>query len=283
MLNQISILGTGLLGASIGMAVKKYNVAKSVKIWARRVETLSVCRKLEWCDAVEENIEKSVTGSELVIICTPVNIIPEIISKISPFLEQDSIVTDVGSTKTEICEKGTEILRVSKGILIGSHPMAGSEHSGMDYAKDDLLIGKPCIVTPLPGISQECVEKVRKFWTSLHMNVHQYSPQEHDRAVAYYSHFPHLLASCLCKQLEKQPENWKEISGNGFKDTTRIAMGDPAIWEPILRLNKDNLLDAINDFEKTMEKIKAFINKEEKNEIVSFLKSGSEFRKKIKK
>ena len=100
MLNQISILGTGLLGASIGMAVKKYNVAKSVKIWARRVETLSVCRKLEWCDAVEENIEKSVTGSELVIICTPVNIIPEIISKISPFLEQDSIVTDVGSTKT---------------------------------------------------------------------------------------------------------------------------------------------------------------------------------------
>jgi prephenate dehydrogenase len=282
MLNQISILGSGLLGASIGMAVKKYNVAKTVKIWARRMETLSVCQKMEWCNTVEANIEKSVTGSELVIICTPVNTIPEIISKISPFLEQDSIVTDVGSTKTEICEKGAESLKLSKGIFIGSHPMAGSEYSGMNYAKDDLLIGKSCIVTPLPGISQEHIEKVSKFWTSLHMTVHQYSPQEHDRAVAYYSHLPHLLASCLCKQLEKHPVNWKEISGNGFKDTTRIAIGDPAIWEPIFQMNRKNLLDAIEDLEKTMCQIKAFINKEDKNEIISFLKSGSEFRKKMK-
>ena len=282
MLNQISILGSGLLGASIGMAVKKFNVAKTVKIWARRMETLSVCQKMEWCNTVEANIEKSVTGSELVIICTPVNTIPEIISKISPFLEQGSIVTDVGSTKTEICEKGAETLNLSKGIFIGSHPMAGSEYSGMNYAKDDLLIGKSCIITPLPGISQEHIEKVSKFWTSLHMTVHQYSPQEHDRAVAYYSHLPHLIASCLCKQLEKHPVNWKEISGNGFKDTTRIAIGDPAIWEPIFQMNRKNLLDAIEDLEKTMGRIKEFINKEDKNEIISFLKSGSEFRKKMK-
>ncbi len=283
MLNQISILGPGLLGASIGMTVKKYKVAKAVKTWARRTETLSVCQKMEWCDIVEANIEKSVIGSELVIICTPVNSIPEIVGKVSPFLEQESIVTDVGSTKTEICEKGTEKLKDSKGLFIGSHPMAGSEYSGMDYAKDDLLIGKSCIVTPQSGTSQEYVEKVSNFWTSLHMIVHQYSPQEHDKAVAYYSHLPHLIASCLCNQLEKHPGNWKEISGNGFKDATRIAIGDSAIWEPIFRMNKGNLIDAIEDLEKTMTQIKAFINKEDRNEIISFLKNGSEFRKKIKK
>ncbi len=282
MLKQISILGSGLLGASIAMAVERHNAAKSVKIWARRKETLSACQTMKWCNSVEENIEKSVVGSELIIVCTPVNIIPDIVRRIAPFVEKNSIVTDVGSTKLDICSKGADALKTSNGLFIGSHPMAGSEQSGMEYAKQDLFDGKSCIVTPLPEVSREYVRKLNNFWTSLQMSVHEFSPTDHDKAVAYYSHLPHLLASCLCKQLGKLPPHWKEISGNGLKDTTRIAAGDAALWEPIFRMNKENLLDAIDDLEETVSAIKIFIEKEEKDEIISFLERGSEFRKTIK-
>ena len=283
MFKQITILGSGLLGASLAMAIHKGKVAKRIKVWARRKETLKDCASKAWCHTVEENIEKSVQGSDLVIICTPVDTIVEIIRKIGPHLEEESIVTDVGSVKNEICKDGIKALIDSKGYFIGSHPMAGSEKSGMEYAHEDLIKGKSCIITPFKETKLEFVQRLADFWKALHMDVHQFSPDEHDKAAAYFSHLPHLLASSLSRHLESQPSNWKQISGNGLRDTTRIAEGDPQLWVQILQMNKDKLLSALEDWETSLSEVKKIIKNDNRDDLYEFLTKGSNFRKELDK
>lgn len=283
MFKQITILGSGLLGASLAMAIYKAQIAKTIKIWARRRETLNECESKIWCNSVEGNIEKSVQGSDLAIICTPVDTIVEIIRKISPFMEKDSIVTDVGSVKNEICLEGNKALIDSEGVFIGSHPMAGSEKAGMKFASEDLFKGKSCIITPLQGRQINHAQKIEEFWRSLEMIVYQFSPTEHDRAAAYFSHFPHLIASCLSNQLANQPKNWKKISGNGLRDTTRIAEGDPQLWQQIFQMNKKELLNALADWEDSLSEFKELLKNDNKKELYNFLEKGAKFREELDK
>ncbi|MDG1326135.1 MAG: prephenate dehydrogenase [Opitutales bacterium] len=283
MFKQISILGSGLLGASLAMSIHHAKIAQSIIIWARRKETVDLCSSKAWCQHGEENLEKSVQGSNLVIICTPVETIGSIVEQIAPYLEKGTLVTDVGSVKNQICLDCEKSMGSSEGVFIGSHPMAGSEKSGMEFASKELVNGKSCIITPMRDDPVDQIQKLEEFWKALKMNVFQFSPREHDRAAAYFSHLPHLLASCLSRHLDTQDVNWKKISGNGLKDTTRIAEGDPQLWQQIFQMNKNKILTAIADFEKSLLEFKELLKGENKNELQSYLKIGSNFRKELDK
>ena len=281
MFNQITIIGIGLLGASLGMAVKKHKISKSIKVWARKETTLEKCSQKEWCDECESNLNRAVTGSEFVVVCTPVESIPSILEKISPFLANGCIVTDVGSVKGEICDSAVKIFENSSAYFVGSHPMAGSEKSGLEYADENLFKEKYCVVTPIGNEVDEVLKKTIEFWDRLLMKTVSFTPAEHDLAVSYCSHLPHLVASCLAKSLKDKEIKWLQIAGNGLRDTTRIAAGSPDLWKQIILMNKDNIIGSIEEFEKVIDEIKKSLVQGNSDQLISILEQGANFRKNL--
>lgn len=280
MFQQITILAPGLLGASLGMATRQFSIARRVQVWARRAESRQQCEESGWCDAAFADPAEAVQGSELVVICTPVDRISEMVRRIAPALKEGSIVTDVGSTKSRICRSSAH--RVPPGVsFIGAHPMAGSEKSGLSHARADLFQGRACLVTPLEDSDTDAVDRAVRYWREIGMEVTTVSPEKHDEIVAHISHLPHLLASLLCIQLGKAPSTWKAFSGNGLKDTTRIAAGSPEIWRSIFEENKDELLRALEGFEREMGIMRSHLHNGDWAQVRHLLRLGQSFREEL--
>lgn len=278
--NRITIIGPGLLGASLGKSLKERKICHKVMVWARREITLKKCIQEDWCDEVTLSLERSLVDAELVVICTPVNHIEEILTKILPKINAGTLVTDVGSVKKSICEVALKLSGQSNGKFIGSHPMAGSEKSGMENADSELFNGRSCIVTPLPSDSIEDVERLEDFWQLLGMKVIQASPLEHDEIVASISHLPHLLASSFAEYLSRVPENWLAQAGQGLKDTTRVAEGDPLLWCEILKSNHNHISEALALWLDRVEHLRDLMNKEKWNEVSAYLERAAGCRRK---
>jgi len=277
MFDQITILGPGLLGASIALAVKKRGIAKSVHVWSRRATTREKCEQTDWCDAVFDTPQAAVDGSSLTIICTPVATITPLLTQIADSLAGNALVTDVGSTKGLICQEAGPALS-GHAQFIGSHPMAGSEQTGMEFASATLLQGATCLMTPLPDASAKACEQLAAFWQALGMRITCLSPQEHDRIVAHISHLPHLLASTLCNYLaEKEPE-WGNYAGGGLRDSTRVAAGDPELWQQILAHNQAEVLNAIDGFQTELDRLKSVLLNQDSDSIKRFLENGKKYR-----
>ena len=281
MFPQVTIVGPGLLGASLAMALRRGKVCERIVIWARSAERIEECMDKEWCDHAEENLANAVSGSSVVVVCTSVASISPLVSSILPETNEGMIVTDVGSVKGPICASAVESARGASGTFIGSHPMAGSEKSGMDHAKADLFEGKACIITPQNDTPETLEQGAVKFWEALGMKVYSMSPEEHDRSVAQLSHLPHLVSSSLAHCLNAIPGEWKKLAGRGLLDTTRIAEGDPGLWEQIMAMNKSHLLDSLSEFENSLKLARERLEKGRAAELREFLEIGSRFRKSL--
>jgi cyclohexadieny/prephenate dehydrogenase len=279
-LQQLTILAPGLLGASLGLAARHFSIAQRVHVWARRPESRQQCEEAAWCDAAFADPAEASKGSELVVVCTPVDRIAEMVRHISPVLQDQAIVTDVGSTKSRICRSCAHV--VPRGVsFIGAHPMAGSEKSGLSHARADLFQGRACLVTPLENSDPEAVDRTVRFWRELGMEVTTVSPEKHDEIVAHISHLPHLLASVLCLQLGKKPALWQAFSGNGLKDTTRIAAGSPEIWRSIFEENREELLRALDGFEREVATLRSHLHNEEWAQVRHLLRLGKAYREEL--
>ncbi|MEM7791480.1 MAG: prephenate dehydrogenase/arogenate dehydrogenase family protein [Verrucomicrobiota bacterium] len=277
MLRQISIIGPGLLGASLSLAAKKHRLAERVVAWSHRAETRANCLAKKICDAVEETPEQAVIGSDLVVLCTPVNTIIPLLEKIQSSLDSDAILTDVGSTKSQICRQAQGI-EMKHTAFIGSHPMAGSDQRGMENAHADLFCGATCFVTPLDNAPSDDVQRLVAFWEGIGMQIQITSPEIHDEIVAHISHLPHAIAAVLSKFLgEKNPE-WAQFAGGGLRDTTRIASGNPGLWKQIFDQNREEVIRAIEGFEDRLHRFKASLLNEEFSEIQRILQQGKHFR-----
>lgn len=278
MFQQITILGPGLLGASLALAVKAHALAPRVVAWSRREETRVKCQSQVWCDAVFETPEAAVVGSDLVIVCTPVDTIVPLLNQIQGALAPGVLLTDVGSTKSRICRSAGAVFRTAEATFIGSHPMAGSAHTGLEHARADLFQNAACILTPLAGNSAEVVNRLNCFWQALGMRVSVVSPEEHDAIVAHISHLPHLLASTLCSYLSTKDLAWRQLGGGGLRDTTRVASGDPDLWQQILGQNRSEVLRAIEGFEAELQHLKASLLDENPNQVTAHLQRGKDYR-----
>lgn len=275
MFQQITILGPGLLGASLALALKERGLCARVHAWSRRAETRAQAIQSDWCDAVFDQASDACAGSELVVICTPVETIVPILEQVAPALDSHTLVTDVGSTKSLICRTARGV----KGIrFIGSHPMAGSERTGMAHARADLFTSAACIITPLDDAVDTDIARLQKLWSAIDMQVVTCSPEKHDEIVAHISHLPHLLASSLCSYLADKDSDWKHLAGGGLRDTTRIAAGDPILWKQILEHNREEVLRAIDGFENELHALKTALLDKNTPALIDKLARGKKFR-----
>ncbi len=278
MFRQTTILGPGLLGASLAMAIRKHALSERIVIWARSPESRKKCQNQQWCDITFKSPEEAVIDSDLVLLCTPVHTITSLLKQIQPALAKNTLVSDVGSTKAFICHEAQQIFRDTPANFIGSHPMAGSEKTGMENAYPNLFEDAACILTPLQDTPGPITQTLTKFWESLNMRVATVSPETHDTIVAHVSHLPHILASALCNCLSQKDNSWKTLAGGGLKDTTRIAAGDPELWKQILEQNRDEILRAINGFEQQLDLLKTALAANDTNAVLAHLKQGKAYR-----
>ena len=279
--DQVTIMGPGLLGASLGMAFRSHRLVGKIVVWARKKETLLQCEGKDWCDRTAYDLEKALDGSNLIVICTPVESILSLLPKIIRLTNKNVIITDVGSVKGIICKTAEIYADIESGRFIGSHPMAGSEKSGMKYADADLFQGKTCIVTPLPNSEKEKIAALVEFWEKIGMKVFMESYSKHDEIVAYISHLPHVLASSLGAFLSDFPMDWKKMSGQGLKDTTRIAEGDSELWCQIIKMNQSSLNESLGLWINTIQDFKRHLENGNWEMVKEFLEKGTNFRKEL--
>ncbi|MDR2463216.1 MAG: prephenate dehydrogenase/arogenate dehydrogenase family protein [Verrucomicrobiales bacterium] len=237
----VSVLAPGLLGGSILKTLRKKNPALTLKAWARREETRLALSDAKLADEVCATPAAAVADSDLVILCPPVPAMAELAQQMLPALKRDALVTDVGSVKAPVHAALSPLL-LNKARWTGSHPMAGSEQSGLEAARDDLFENAVTIITPAPDAEAHTVAGLRAFWESLGSRTLTLTPEEHDAHVAQISHLPHLLATLLVNTVSAES---LRVAGPGFRDTTRVAAGPPELWVDILKANHQAILSAL--------------------------------------
>lgn len=235
MLRRVTILGPGLLGGSLALALCARGDC-NVTVWARRADALEEIRSAGAHD-VTTDLFRAVRQADAIVLATPVGAMERIARQIATELQEGALVMDVGSVKASVVAELTPVF-AGRGCFVGCHPMAGSEQSGFSAARADLFQGAVCIVTPDPSIPAEQIDAASNFWRGVGCTVRTLSPEEHDRTVAWISHLPHLLAAALVEVVAQTQPSAFEFCGPGFRDTTRVAGGPPAMWTEILGQNR---------------------------------------------
>lgn len=274
---QLTILAPGLLGGSVARAARARGVAQRIVLWARRPESRLKLREQPWCDAAPDTPEEAVRGASLVVIASPVDQIVPLLRRIAPHLAPGAVVTDVGSVKGEIARLGAASVG-TQAHFVGAHPMAGSEKTGWEHSTAGLFEHRTCFVTPLEKSDATALQSVVQFWRDLGAEVVTLDPDQHDEIVAHISHLPQVIASSLCSFLAKKNPAWRNYSGGGLRDTTRIAGSDPQLWRTILEQNRDEVLRALRQFEDELHGLQIVLANRDYVEVVARLERGKAYR-----
>jgi prephenate dehydrogenase len=237
----LTIVGVGLIGGSIGLAARRRSVAGRVLGVGRNMESLQRAGDAGAIDEAFLEAAAAVHQADVAVFCTPVDLIPEQVLSLAPGCRPGTLLTDAGSTKAGIVRHLDGRLP-PQVAFVGGHPLAGSEKRGPEHAHADLFQGRLVVLTPTAHTDPEALAKTAEFWQALGARVRTMEPEEHDRALALTSHLPHLLAAALAGIL---PETLHDLTASGFRSTTRVAAGDPALWTGIFEQNRQALLDAL--------------------------------------
>lgn len=278
MIERLAILAPGLLGASVARAAYDRGVAKHITIWARRPEVRVALADQNWCHVVADSPTEAVSEASLVVLAPPVTRIVELLRQIRPALPPGAVVTDVGSVKSDICREARMVMTNREATFVGSHPMAGSAHTGWEHADPELFVNRTCFVTPDDSTPTDAAETVVRFWQDLGSEVLTIAPERHDEIVAHISHLPQIVATNLGTLLGKRPSQWSQLCGNGLKDTTRIAASDATMWIEILQQNRDEILRALNAFEDDLHHFKSSLANRDWTDLRTRLEHGKSWR-----
>lgn len=275
--DTVTIVGVGLLGGSLGLALKERGLARRVLGVGRRPETLETARARGAIDSAVDSIADAAPQSDLIVLCTPAAGVPEYLDRIRPFCGKHTAVTDVASTKAEICRHARKAW-ADPYRFVGSHPMAGSEKFGPEYASSDLYAGSVCFVEAQDGHAQDAYDTVVRLWESVGAHVVPVDPAEHDRFVARTSHAPHILAAVLAKLVEGDPR-LRPFAGRGYRDMTRIAEGRPEIWRDICLTNRDAIAEALSEARTTIDAVLHAIAENDGDALERFFEEGRDARR----
>jgi prephenate dehydrogenase len=281
MLRKLSILGPGLLGGSIGLAARHRKIAQRVVIWARRLDAADQAYQLGAADEATNDLVKAVTDAELVVLATPIGVMRALVDQIRPALPQGCVVTDVGSVKYPIVTALSDALN-GKARFVGSHPMAGSEQSGIDAARRDLFENAACIVTPREDTDKAALKIVYDFWKALGCSVKTLAPLEHDEIVARISHLPHVVAAAVINVICHDDAQALNLVGPGFKDFTRIAGGPFEMWTEICLENRGEIGRALDQLIEELGKVRAAVENADAVELRAMLKRAKHFRDELR-
>src|SRR5687768_4640460 len=243
--DTVAIVGVGLIGGSIGLALRERKLARNIVGIGRRQTSLDAARKVGAIDHGVTSLAAGVAQAQLVIVCTPVDSIAERVIQAAAACPPGALVTDAGSTKETIVSTVDAGLanRRSGPRFVGSHPLAGDHRTGACHARGDLFDDRTVVVTPTNLTRPAAVTEISGFWESLGANVTTMTPAEHDAALAMTSHLPHLIATALAAAT---PHNLLPLAASGWRDTTRVAGGDPKLWQPIFASNRQHVLEALD-------------------------------------
>ncbi len=254
---KVSILGGGLLGGSIALALRGKTDAR---LWFRNPSVLEQARSLGF-PHVTSDLTEAVEEAQLLILAVPVGAMPALLAAaVDAGLPSRCLVTDVGSVKQTPHRSLQDVLRGSGNPFIGSHPMAGSEQNGLTAAKADLFDGAACLLTNDSGASDELCADLESFWHSLGCRISWFDAAEHDELVARISHLPHILAAAGAKVSLQDPEQGI-FGGGGLRDTTRVASGNPEMWAEILTENRASIVPALQETINELREILATLEK----------------------
>ena len=245
MSSHVAILGPGLLGGSLALALRKRSLAR-VSIWARRETAVQEVLNSGCCDDASTDLAKAIRGADVIVFATPIGAMPAIARQVAPHIGEGTLVTDVGSVKKRICSELGQVFASTSADFVGAHPMAGSEQTGLASARADLFDSSVCIVTPDDPSKAAVIDRAGEFWRSVGCRVRVLSPSEHDAIVASVSHLPHLLAAALVNSIGNSIPAAFDFCGPGFRDTTRVASGPPEMWTEILRENREAVLVSLD-------------------------------------
>ena len=277
---KITIVGVGLLGGSIGLAVRKHHLAKEVAGYARREKTIAEAEKIGALDYATTDLLAAVSGADLVILCTPLAQMSALTKQFLPALKRGAIVTDVGSVKAEVVRELESLVAKAGAHFVGSHPMAGGEKMGVLASKADLYTNAVCVITPTKKSNTAAVRKVEGFWKSLGARTLQLNAAQHDLLVSRTSHLPHVVAAALAGLVldPKHPKSQVGLCATGFRDTTRIASGSPEMWRDIALANRKNISQSVDAFVGELKKFQAALKKGDAKAVEKFFATAKERR-----
>ncbi|MDD5491886.1 MAG: prephenate dehydrogenase [bacterium] len=280
-IKTVAIIGVGLIGGSLGMALKNSRAVKKVIGIGRHSEKLKKARQLKAIDEFTTDFQTGVRDADLVVICTPVGLIASTIKRILPALKNGCIVTDVGSVKAPVVEMAEKILRAKKIHFIGGHPMAGSEQAGISNAQSGLFKNAAWILTPGNHTPLKEMSLLHHLFSLTGAKVMLLDPKKHDQIVSITSHLPHLLAANLVNYLaiqNRKNKNTINLTAGGFRDMTRIASSSPEIWVDISLMNKREIIKALAEFNRLTSRMISALKANKRKQVFSLFAQAKQTR-----
>jgi prephenate dehydrogenase len=276
-MKTIAILGTGLMGSSLGLALKTRGVPVRIHAYARRAATRAAAMNLGIADAVFDDPAKAVKDADLVVLCVPVLTIPKLAKACRTGLKPGAILTDVGSTKACLDKLMAEALAGAGVEFIGSHPICGSEQQGIEAGDADLYEDAVTVVTPTASANKASVEEVSNLWKSAGSSVTVMDAEQHDAILAATSHLPHVVAAALALSAGDNGL----FCGSGFRDTTRIADGSPQVWSDIVCTNGPALKAALKIFRENLDELAALLDEGNGEKLADWFAAARDKRKEL--
>jgi prephenate dehydrogenase len=279
MFNQLGVIGCGLMGGSFALALKRAGLVKRVVGYSKSPSTTELAKRLGVIDVAAESALLAVSGSDIVLMAVPVAATEATFGAIRHGIKDGMLVMDVGSTKRDVVDTARRVLR-EKVNFVPAHPIAGSEQSGVAHADAALYNTRQVILTPLPQTQPDLVQKATDVWTAIGAQVLRMTPENHDAAFAAVSHLPHLLAFACFSAIANQPagRDYLSLAGPGFRDFTRIAASDPAVWRDILLANREEVLKQSQRFRFALDALELVMTANNAQALEDLIRSASEAR-----
>ena len=264
-MKKLVIFGVGLIGGSVALALKKTKTPVTIIGVGRSAESLQTALDLGVIDADTSDVAAAIKDADLILIAAPVAQTPAILNAIKPHLKASTIITDAGSTKSDVLQCAKDILGEQFNQFVGGHPIAGAEKSGVSAATADLYMNKNVVLTPTAETDPEAIALVKTLWQACGANVSEMAAATHDGIFAAVSHLPHLLAFALVDDLASRP-NAEQLFGfaaSGFRDFTRIAGSHPEMWRDISLANRAALLNELDAYQQELSKLQQLLEAED--------------------
>jgi prephenate dehydrogenase len=281
MIRTLAIIGVGLMGGSLAMALKRTGLVERVVGAGRGRDNLELALKTGVIDVAADSPALAAQGADMIVLAVPVGGMPGVMAQIAPHVAEGAVLTDVGSTKQDVVAAARTLLARHLARFVPGHPIAGAETSGVEAAHADLYRGKDVILTPLPENDATAVARVRDMWRGCGAHVECMSAEAHDRVFAAVSHLPHLAAFALMDELAGREDSalYFRHAGSGFRDFTRIAGSHPEMWRDVALANREAVVAELDAYIDRLARIRDLISSGDREALMEVLRRASHARR----